>query len=66
MMSTPDEIKALRQSMKMTQAAFAELVGVDQATISNWEKGKATPTGPAQRLLASYAANPPVVAEDAA
>lgn len=32
-------IKALRQSRSLTQVALAEMLGVSQAAVSNWEDG---------------------------
>ncbi len=37
-------IKALRRHMGMTQAEFAEKLGVYQQTVSQWEKGAYEPT----------------------
>ena len=34
-----DRIKALRQSRKLTQAEFADLVGATQSTVARWENG---------------------------
>lgn len=44
------DVKAIRSDLGLTQAQLAEEVGVDQSTISNWEKGQ-TPRGPARRVL---------------
>jgi DNA-binding transcriptional regulator YiaG len=37
-------IKALRRHMRLTQAQFAQELGVRQQTISEWEQGMYTPT----------------------
>jgi DNA-binding XRE family transcriptional regulator len=37
-------IKALRQHMDLTQAEFAQKIGVRQATVSQWENGVYDPT----------------------
>lgn len=37
---TPEEIKAARQRLGLTQAKFAERLGTRQATVSDWESGK--------------------------
>lgn len=47
----PDQIITARKSLGLNQAEFADALGVDQATISRWESGKITPSGPAIRLL---------------
>lgn len=44
------DVKSIRAALGLTQAQFADQVGVDQSTVSNWEKGK-RPSGPARRLL---------------
>jgi DNA-binding XRE family transcriptional regulator len=49
-----DLVRALRQGMSMTQAQLAEAVGVEQATISRWEKG-AEPNIESYRALISLA-----------
>jgi DNA-binding transcriptional regulator YiaG len=36
-MPTSEEIKAIREKLGETQAAFAERFGVDQATVHRWE-----------------------------
>jgi len=43
-METSDIVKAKRQALNASQMQFAELVGVDQATISRWETGVSTPS----------------------
>jgi putative transcriptional regulator len=35
----------------LTQAAFAERIGVPVETVRNWEQGKRAPRGPARALL---------------
>lgn len=52
------DVKAIRDTLGLTQAGLAEQVGVDQSTISNWENGQ-TPRGPARRLLLSLIAPKP-------
>lgn len=46
-----EEIKALRQTLKMTQGTFAALMGVSQKTVEAWEAGTNTPLGTARRML---------------
>jgi transcriptional regulator with XRE-family HTH domain len=36
-------IKRFRESIRLTQATFSELLGVDQATVSRWESDKQIP-----------------------
>lgn len=39
----PDEIKAVREKLELTQRAFADAVGVTETTISRWESGRVAP-----------------------
>lgn len=45
------EIKAIRTHAGMTQAVFADYMGVSPKTVEAWEKGTNHPTGSACRLL---------------
>jgi len=45
------EIKRIREELKITQANFAELMGVSVKTVEAWENGRNIPQGPAQRML---------------
>jgi DNA-binding XRE family transcriptional regulator len=36
---TPEEIKLLRESFRMTQAEFGQLMNVHWTTVSGWERG---------------------------
>ncbi len=48
----PDYVLGLREHLGETQVAFAERLGCRQATVSNWERGRKSPTGLyAQTLL---------------
>ena len=55
---TAEEIKALRQALKMTQSTFAALMGVSSKTVEAWEAGRNHPDGAACRLLAITKENP--------
>lgn len=48
---TPQQILQLRERLGETQAAFAERVGVRQATIADWERGVKQPSPMAIKLL---------------
>lgn len=48
---TTAEIRQIRERLNLTQVEFARELGVCQGTVSHWEKGIRTPTGPAVRLL---------------
>lgn len=50
-----EAIKALRAHMGLNQSAFADVLGVRQQTISEWEKGVYTPTRATAKYLARVA-----------
>ena len=45
------DVKAIRQRLGKSQAAFARMIGVSVATLQNWEQGRRQPEGPARMLL---------------
>jgi DNA-binding transcriptional regulator YiaG len=51
-MSEHINVKTIRG--ELSQARFAEILGVTQPTVCRWENGKA-PRGAAKRLLEEYA-----------
>ena len=58
---------AARQEVGLSQAQFAELLGVSVRTLQGWEQGRKQPSGAARTLLAIARRNPKVlrdVAED--
>ena len=50
-LSEPASAKEIRQQLKLSQAAFAGLMGVSLRTIQDWEQGRREPSGPAKSLL---------------
>ena len=58
------DVKATRQQLGLSQAAFAAKFGSQPATLRNWEQGRTYPDGPARVLLAVIAKHPDAV-EDA-
>ena len=46
-----NEIRKVRIEAGMTQAAFAQFMGISPKTVEAWECGRIHPTGPAYRLL---------------
>jgi putative transcriptional regulator len=44
-------VKELRGWTKLSQPAFAALLGVELSTLRNWEQGRREPAGPARALL---------------
>ena len=45
------KVRELRQSLKLSQQAFAQQLGVRQQTVSEWETGVYEPRGASARLL---------------
>lgn len=56
---TPDEIRALRRRLDLTQSKLAALVGAKLRTVQHWEKGDRTPRGAALMLLERLARRKP-------
>ena len=52
------DVKALREAAAVSQAEFAQLIGVSKRTLENWEQKRTTPSGPARALLKIVATNP--------
>jgi putative transcriptional regulator len=57
----PDDVKAIRQRLGLTQEAFAARYGFSVETIRNYEQGHRRPTGPARVLLRVIATEPDAV-----
>jgi putative transcriptional regulator len=55
---TADEIKWTRERLRVSQAIFAQLMGVSPKTIEAWEAGTNRPDGPVHRLLEEINLNP--------
>jgi len=47
----PAQIRALRQRARVSQPVFAHYLNVSKNLVSDWERGKRKPGGPALRLL---------------
>ena len=48
----PEEIRALRKRLALTQEAFAERLGYERRqTITDLERGEYAPSGPVRRLF---------------
>ena len=47
----PSSPKVTRARLKLSQAAFAGLMGVSLRTVQDWEQGRCKPSGPAEALL---------------
>jgi putative transcriptional regulator len=47
----PSQIRALREREQVSQPVFARYLNVSKNLVSDWERGKRKPGGPALRLL---------------
>ena len=59
---SPD-VRSIREAADVTQRELADLLGVSQRTLENWEQHRTRPTGPARALLRVFARNPVAVVE---
>jgi DNA-binding transcriptional regulator YiaG len=46
-----NEVTDLRTRLKMDKTTFAKFLGTDVRTVTRWEKGEATPSGPAEAVM---------------
>lgn len=58
---TPTSVKEIRERYHLTQAEFAELLGVSLRTYQNWEQGRREPEGPVKVLLKIAAVHPEAI-----
>lgn len=47
----PQDVQQLRESLRLSQAAFARLLYVSPRTVQSWEAGRRAPSHAAARLL---------------
>jgi putative transcriptional regulator len=47
----PEEIRAIREGEQVSRPVFARYMNVSRNLVSDWERGKRRPGGPALRLL---------------
>jgi putative transcriptional regulator len=47
----PSPAHAIRAQLRLSQSAFADMMGVSVRTVQDWEQGRRTPRGPAESLL---------------
>ncbi len=52
------DVKALRESLAITQAQLAQALGTSVDTIKSWESKRRNPTGLAAKVLATIHDNP--------
>jgi putative transcriptional regulator len=54
-------VSAIRERTGLSQAKFAQLLGVSVRTLQEWEQGRRAPSGAARTLLRIAAKNPRAV-----
>jgi len=52
------QVKEIRKITGLTQVRFAQRIGIEIATLRNWEQGRREPTGPAKALLKAIKNDP--------
>ena len=57
------DVAETRQKTGLSQARFAQLLGVSVRTLQDWEQGRRAPSGAARTLLAIAAKNPQALLE---
>jgi len=62
-LSEPSPPQVIRSKLKMSQSAFAALLGVSMRTLQDWEQGRREPQGPAIALLRIAEQHPEVFAQ---
>ena len=62
-LSEPSPPQVIRSKLKMSQSAFAGLLGVSMRTLQDWEQGRREPQGPAIALLRIAEQHPEVFAQ---
>lgn len=62
-LSEPSHPKTIRARLKLSQTAFAGLMGVSARTIQDWEQNRRVPSGPAKSLLRIAEQHPEVFLE---
>ena len=61
---TGQDVSALRRFVGLTQAQFAQAMGISVHTLRNWEQGRRRPEGPAIALLRIAARHPRIIREN--
>ena len=62
-LSEPSEPRVIRMKLKLSQSAFAGLLGVSMRTLQDWEQGRRNPQGPAIALLRIAEQHPEVFSD---
>lgn len=62
-LSPPSPPQEIRLKLRLSQSAFAGLMGVSVRTLQDWEQGRREPQGPALTLLRIAEQHPEVFSE---
>ena len=62
-LKVPASPQVIRAKLKLSQSAFAGLMGVSLRTVQDWEQGRRKPSGPAEALLRIAEQKPEVFLE---
>jgi len=62
-LSEPSHPKTIRARLKISQTAFAGLMGVSVRTVQDWEQDRREPSGPAKSLLRIAEQHPEIFLE---
>jgi DNA-binding transcriptional regulator YiaG len=55
---SPSQIRALREAMNLSQATFAQVIGVSGILVQSWERGVRAPSPLARRMLDTISSDP--------
>lgn len=61
--TTLPSVASIREKTGLSQATFAQLLGVSVRTLQEWEQGRRAPSGAARTLLLIAAKNPHALLE---
>ncbi len=61
-----DEVRAVRAALGVSQAVFAEMIGVSTVLVGSWEQGQRSPNAMARRMLRWIASDPAAFVRQAA
>lgn len=61
--TTVPSVTSIREKTGLSQARFAQLLGVSVRTLQDWEQGRRAPSGAAKTLLMIAGKNPRVLLE---
>jgi putative transcriptional regulator len=59
------DVTRIRQTLRLSQPKFAQMMGISVRTLQNWEQGHRHPTGPAKVLLRVAELHPEAVLDGA-